>query len=115
MVLMTKHSPVASLPKPHRASTRAITLVAAAVAVCVVFSARVSGRELTLIKPAPSGTRSPFGYEMSELLRQFGIRLIPRARAAECTEEGEICTSTEQCCAGLECLGGPPASCATSD
>ena len=33
--------------------------------------------------------------------------LIPSARAAECTEEGETCTSNEQCCPGLECSRRP--------
>jgi len=53
--------------------------------------------------------------QLSELLRQFGMSLAPMARAAECTEEGETCTSNEQCCAGLECSGGPPATCTPED
>src|SRR5690349_7996875 len=48
-----------------------------------------------------------------ELLRNLGVNLIGQARAAECTPEGETCTSNEQCCPGLECSGGPPATCAT--
>jgi hypothetical protein len=53
--------------------------------------------------------------QLSELLRQFGMSLAPMARAAECTEEGETCTSNEQCCAGLECSGNPPATCTPED
>ena len=90
-------------------------LIAFAVVVCVFLSASVSAKELTLIEPALGAASTPLGNQMSDLLRQFGIRLIPKAKAAECTEEGETCTSTEQCCAGLECSGGPPAICATED
>jgi hypothetical protein len=53
--------------------------------------------------------------QLSELLQRFGIGLIAKARAAECLEEGETCASNEQCCAGLECSGGPPASCIPED
>jgi len=53
--------------------------------------------------------------QLSELLRQFGMSLAPMARAAECTPEGETCTSNEQCCTGLECSGGPPATCTPED
>ena len=90
-------------------------LVALAVVVCIALSQSVSAKELTSVEPAPNAAGPPPRNQSSEWLHQFGIRLIPKARAAECTEEGEICTSTEQCCAGLECSGGPPATCATED
>lgn len=90
-------------------------LVVLAVMVCVALSASVSAKELTLTEHAPGAASSPLGNQMSELFRQFGIHLIPKAKAAECTEEGETCTSTEQCCAGLECSGGPPTICTTED
>ena len=90
-------------------------LVVLAVVVYTALSVSVSATELTSAEPAPGAANSPLGNQISELLRQFGIRLIPSARAAECTDEGETCTSTEQCCAGLECLGGPPATCTTED
>jgi hypothetical protein len=112
---MTERLPLGFPAKPNRTLTCAIQLVAAAAVICVVFSASVWAGELTLIEPAAAATRAPFGHQLPELLRQFGIRLIPKARAAECAEEGETCTSTEQCCAGLECSGGPPAICATED
>jgi hypothetical protein len=48
---------------------------------------------------------------LPKLLRTLGVDLIPGAHAAECTSEGETCTSNEQCCPGLECSGGPPATC----
>jgi hypothetical protein len=53
--------------------------------------------------------------QLPELLQKLGFGLISKARAAECTEEGETCTSNEQCCAGLECVGGPPATCSAED
>ena len=79
--------------------------VALAIVVCVALSQSVSAKELTSIERAANAAGSPLGNQLSELLDQFGIRLIPKARAAECTEEGETCTTTEQCCAGLECSG----------
>lgn len=68
-----------------------------------------------MMQPTPNAAHSPARSQLSDLLRQFGIGLIPKARAAECTEEGETCTSTEQCCTGLECTGGPPATCTSED
>jgi hypothetical protein len=49
------------------------------------------------------------------LLQKLGLNLIGKAQAAECTAEGETCTSNEQCCSGLECTGGPPATCTAED
>ena len=89
-------------------------LVALAVVVWVALTQSVPAKELTFTEPAPNAAGSSL-KNLSELLHQFGSRLIPKARAAECTEEGETCTSTEQCCAGLECSGGPPATCITED
>jgi hypothetical protein len=90
------------------------SLLALAVVVGIAFSQSVSAKDLTFVEPAPNEGGSSL-RNLPELLHQFGIHLIPKARAAECTEEGEICTSTEQCCAGLECSGGPPATCTTED
>jgi hypothetical protein len=89
-------------------------LVALAVVVGIALSQSVSAKELTFIEPALNAGGSSL-RNLPELLHQFGIGLIPKASAAECTEEGEICTSTKQCCAGLECSGGPPATCTTED
>ena len=89
-------------------------LVALAVVVCIALSQWAPAKELTSVEPAQNAADSS-PRNLSELLHQFGIRVIPKARAAECTGEGEICTSTEQCCAGLECSGGPPATCTTED
>jgi hypothetical protein len=88
--------------------------VALAVAVCAAFSQSASAKEPLLACPA-SLAASPLRNELSGLPHQFNIRLISKAKAAECTEEGETCTSTEQCCAGLECSGGPPATCTPED
>ena len=53
--------------------------------------------------------------QLPNFFRTLGIELIPSAHAAECTSEGETCTSNEQCCPGLECSGGPPATCVEED
>jgi len=49
------------------------------------------------------------------LFRHLRVELISTAHAAECTREGETCSSNEQCCPGLECGGGPPATCEEED
>jgi len=68
--------------------------------------------------PARSAERvgEPFlGSHLPTLFRTLRVELIPSAHAAECTREGETCTSNEQCCPGLECSGGPPAACVEED
>jgi len=91
------------------------SVVALAVVVCVAFPQSVSTKEATPLRPASTEAASRFRDQLSELLHQFGIGLINKVKAAECVEEGETCTSTEQCCAGLECSGGPPATCTFED
>jgi hypothetical protein len=90
------------------------SLLALAVVFGIALSQSVSAKDLTFAEPAPNAGSSSL-RNVPELLHQFGIHLISKARAAECTQEGEICTSSEQCCAGLECSGGPPATCTTED
>jgi hypothetical protein len=64
----------------------------------------------------PQGARShTAAHQHAGLLQMLGLNPIAKAHAAECTEEGENCTSTEQCCPGLECTGGPPATCMPED
>ena len=91
------------------------SVVALAVVVCVALLQSVSAKEATSLRPAPTEAGNRHRDELSELLHQFGIGLIKKVRAAECVEEGETCTSAEQCCAGLECSGGPPATCTSED
>jgi hypothetical protein len=64
--------------------------------------------------PQPAD-HSLLAARLPALLQQLGAVLISKAQAAECTPEGETCTSNEQCCPGLECTGGPPATCSTED
>jgi hypothetical protein len=90
-------------------------VVALGIVACIALSQAVSAKELTSTQPTPNTANSPSRSQLSDLLQQFGIRLIPKVAAAECMEEGESCTSTEQCCAGLECSGGPPATCTLED
>ncbi len=55
--------------------------------------------------PARTAERvgEPFlANQLPTLFRTLGVALIPGAHAAECTSEGETCTSNEQCCPGLE-------------
>jgi len=91
------------------------SVIALAVVACVALPQSVSAKEATSLRPAPTEAATPSRDQLSELLRQFGIGLIKKVRAAECVEEGETCTSAEQCCAGLECSGGPPATCTAED
>lgn len=70
--------------------------------------------------PEPPLTREPakqslFKAQFPELLRKFDVSPISKARAAECTGEGEICASDEQCCPGLQCVGGPPTTCSIEE
>ncbi|MBV9199005.1 MAG: hypothetical protein JOY83_04575 [Alphaproteobacteria bacterium] len=66
-------------------------------------------------RPVPGIAGSPLTSGLPMLLHKLGVELMPRAHAAECTSEGETCTSNEQCCPGLECSGGPPATCVEED
>jgi hypothetical protein len=91
------------------------SVVALAVVVCFSFPVSLSAKEMTSLRPAPDATVTPLNDHFSELLNRLGIGLIKKVRAAECVEEGETCTSSEQCCAGLECSGGPPATCTSED
>ena len=58
----------------------------------------------------PAGQSLPRA-QLPELLQKFAAGLISKARAAECTAEGEPCTANDQCCPGLQCVGGPPTTC----
>jgi hypothetical protein len=66
-------------------------------------------------RPAQGTSSHTAGQQQAGLLQRLGFNPIAKAHAAECTEEGETCTSTEQCCSGLECTGGPPATCVPED
>ena len=70
--------------------------------------------------PAAMSSSSPrigatTGGELRALLEKFDLNPIAKAHAAECAEEGENCTSTAQCCSGLECAGAPEATCQPAD
>jgi hypothetical protein len=53
--------------------------------------------------------------ELSDLLKKLDAAPIAKVVAAQCEEEGENCTSTAQCCSGLECTGAPQATCTPAD
>jgi len=88
------------------------SVIALAVVACVALPQSICAKEAISLRPAPTEGATRFS-DQSELLHQFGIGLIKKVRAAESAEEGE--TSTEQCCAGLECSGGPPATFTAED
>jgi hypothetical protein len=93
-----------------------VLLAALALTVC----AAALPRNTSAAEPAPLGliektSRPSAAGHLLELLQRLGVGLISPAQAAECTREGETCTSNEQCCPGLECSGGPQATCATED
>jgi hypothetical protein len=89
-----------------------VQLVALALLVGVAPAKAPSADVRTPTRPVERTLPQSFS---SQFLERLGINLISKAHAAQCTEEAETCTSTEQCCPGLECTGGPPATCATED
>jgi hypothetical protein len=91
------------------------SIVALAVVVCLAQPYGVPAKEQTSLRPHPTDPATRLTEQLSKLLHQYGIDLVKKARAAECIEEGETCASTDQCCAGLECAGGPPATCISED
>jgi hypothetical protein len=93
-----------------------ILLVALAVTASVVLPQASSAQDDRM---PPRATERNIGAslvrELPTLLRVLGLVGIQSAKAAECTREGETCTSNEECCPGLECSGGPPATCMEED
>ena len=89
-------------------------IMTVALVVCVAVPLSVSAEGLS-----PATTQSPTEgggfFKLTELFQKFGINLISRAQAQQCKDEQETCTSDEQCCPGLECVGGPPGSCREKD
>ena len=90
-----------------------ILLVAFALTVSVVVPQTSSAEDRPQARLAES--KPILVRQLPNFFRTLGIALIPSAHAAECTREGETCTSNEQCCPGLECSGGPPATCVLED
>jgi hypothetical protein len=92
-----------------------ILLVLLALTVSVVLPQASSAEDRPPARPAERVSEPFLMSQLPTLFRTLGVQLIPRAYAAECTSEGETCTSNEQCCPGLECSGGPPATCVEED
>jgi hypothetical protein len=98
-----------------RSSEMRYLIAAIALAGCVVlpqtgFAEPSANRQIQLPADHPL-----LATKLPAFLQKLGVALISRAHAAECTAEGETCASNEQCCPGLECIGGPPATCSTED
>ena len=92
-----------------------ILVVAVALTVFATLPRAWSEEVLPTPRPLEQTARPAIEDQSLDLLRRLGVNLIPRAHAAECTAEGETCSSNEQCCPGLECSGGPPATCSPED
>ena len=90
-------------------------LAALAFTVCFALPQPSPAEVLTPTQSGAKTAGSSHASQLPGLLQRLGANLISKARAAECTEEGEACTSNEQCCSGLECTGSPPAVCAPED
>ncbi len=91
------------------------SVVAFAFLACAVVPQVASAEDSTSVPPGQKAAGPLVKNRLPKLLQEFGVNLISKAHAAECTEEGETCTSNEQCCSGLECTGGPPTTCTLED
>jgi hypothetical protein len=92
-----------------------VLLVVLALTVPVVLPGASFAKDRPPARPAERVSEPSLVSQLPALFRVLGVGLIPSAHAAECTSEGETCTSNEQCCPGLECSGGPPATCVEED
>jgi hypothetical protein len=92
-----------------------ILLVVLALTVSVGLPCASFAEDWSLARAAERVSKPSLVGQLPTLVRTLGVELIPSAHAAECTREGETCTSNEQCCPGLECSGGPPATCVEED
>jgi hypothetical protein len=90
-------------------------IVALAFAVCAIGPQTAFADNPSSRQAHPPADHSLLAAQLPALLQRLGAVLISKAQAAECTPEGETCTSNEQCCPGLECAGGPPSTCSTED
>ena len=90
-----------------------ILLVVLALTVSVVLPQPSSAEDPRPVRPDARVIEPVLATQLPTLLSlsRLGVELISHAYAAECTREGETCSSNEQCCPGLECSGGPPATC----
>jgi hypothetical protein len=92
-----------------------ILLVVLALTVSVGLPRASSADDRPPARPAERVSEPFLVSRLPALFRTLGVQLIPSAHATECTSEGETCSSNEQCCPGLECSGGPPATCVEED
>jgi hypothetical protein len=90
-------------------------IVVLALTVPVVLPRASFAEDRPPARPAERVSEPFLVNQLPTLFRTLGVELIQSAHAAECTSEGETCSSNEQCCPGLECSGGPPATCVEED
>jgi len=86
----------------------ALTVFAGTPRAAVAEDRTPAGPAFMIAEPSLAG-------RLPTLFRHLRVELISTAHAAECTREGETCSSNEQCCPGLECGSGPPATCEEED
>ena len=89
-------------------------IMAVALLACVAVPLCASGEGLSPATPQSPTEKTGFS-QLSELFRKFSINLTTKAQAQQCRDEGETCTSDEQCCPGFDCVGGPPGACREKD
>jgi hypothetical protein len=92
-----------------------ILFVAFALIASIALPRSSSAEDRVSARPAQNVVEASLANQLPRLVHALAADLIPSARAAECTSEGETRTSNEQCCPGLECSGGPPATCVEED
>jgi len=89
-------------------------IMTVAFAACVAVPLSVSA-EGTSPATAQSSTEKTGFSQLSGLFQKFGINFTSKAQAQQCKDEQETCTSDEQCCPRLKCVGGPPGACREKD
>ena len=89
-------------------------IMTVALVACIAVPLSVSAEGLRLPTTQSPAEKTGFS-QLSVLFQKFGVNLTSRAQAQQCRDEDETCTSDEQCCPGLECVGGPPGACREKD
>ena len=65
-----------------------------------------SWAEASPFRPSEGARSHTAAHQLAGLLQMLGFNPISKAHAAECTEEGENCTSTEHVCPKTKLVDG---------
>src|SRR5271166_3396372 len=79
-------------------------MLTVALPVCVAVPLSASAQGLTPLQSSTNTSSASLRNQLPQLLQEFGINLISKAQAAECTEEGASCTSDENAALTLSAL-----------